>query len=110
HGCVAGIHVGFWDYPTFAALFVIGAIFLGILIFLLGLPRRIAISGSGRGLFQGLDRFPGCGAVDSSAQLGPKDVQRETNAMIALSSLLRSRPRRTAGAPHHVDGTSHIKE
>jgi len=39
-----GFHVGFWDYLTFAALFVIGAVFLGILIFLLGLPGCIAIA------------------------------------------------------------------
>lgn len=41
---LVGFHVGFWDYLTFAALFVIGATFLGILIFLLGLPGRIAIA------------------------------------------------------------------
>jgi hypothetical protein len=34
----------FWDYATFAALFVIGAAFLGFIIFMLGLPGRIAIA------------------------------------------------------------------
>jgi Protein of unknown function (DUF3302) len=41
---LVGFHIGFWDYLTFAALFVIGVAFLGILIFLLGLPGRIAIA------------------------------------------------------------------
>jgi len=34
----------FWDYATFAALFVIGAGILGTVIFMLGLPGRIAIA------------------------------------------------------------------
>ena len=37
-----GFELDFWDYVTFAALFVVGVVFLGVLIFLLGLPGRIA--------------------------------------------------------------------
>jgi hypothetical protein len=39
-----GFHVGFWDYVTFAAMFVIGAAFLVVVILILGLPGRIAIA------------------------------------------------------------------
>jgi hypothetical protein len=39
-----GFHVGFWDYATFASLFVITAGFLGLAVFILGLPGRIAIA------------------------------------------------------------------
>jgi hypothetical protein len=39
-----GFHIGFWDYVTFAALFFIGVVFIGVLIFMLGLPGRIAFS------------------------------------------------------------------
>ena len=39
-----GFELDFWDYVTFAALFVIGVAFLGVLIFILGLPGRIAIA------------------------------------------------------------------
>jgi len=39
-----GFQIDFWDYVTFAALFVIGVAFLGVVIFLLGLPGRIAIA------------------------------------------------------------------
>jgi len=39
-----GFHVGFWDYATFAALFIIVAAGLGAAVFILGLPGRIAIA------------------------------------------------------------------
>ena len=39
-----GFHVGFWDYVTFLSLFVIVASFLGAVVFILGLPGRIAIA------------------------------------------------------------------
>ena len=39
-----GFPLDFWDYVTFAALFFSGVVFVGVLIFLLGLPGRIAIA------------------------------------------------------------------
>lgn len=39
-----GFDLDVWDYVTFAALLFIGVVFLGVLIFLLGLPGRIAIA------------------------------------------------------------------
>src|SRR6478609_758551 len=39
-----GFHVGFWDYVTFVALFVVAAAFLTAAVFILGLPGRIAIA------------------------------------------------------------------
>jgi len=39
-----GFELDFWDYVTFAVLFFCGVVFLGVLIFLLGLPGRIAIA------------------------------------------------------------------
>ena len=39
-----GFELDFWDYVTFAVLFFIGVVFLGVLIFLMGLPGRIAIA------------------------------------------------------------------
>src|SRR5271170_7964794 len=39
-----GFHVGFWDYATFAAMFIIGATGLAVVVFILGLPGRIAIA------------------------------------------------------------------
>jgi len=39
-----GFHVGFWDYVTFVALFVVVAAFLTAAVFILGLPGRIAIA------------------------------------------------------------------
>jgi len=109
-----GFHVGFWDYLTFAALFVIGVAFLGTLIFLLGLPGRIAIARN----------HPEADAVYFMGWIGflavvpwiqaliwafkptdvvdlrylPKEVQRETNAMIA--SLKGEPPPEKPTAPH----------
>jgi hypothetical protein len=39
-----GFHVGFWDYVTFGAMAVILMAFLALAVFILGLPRRIAIA------------------------------------------------------------------
>jgi hypothetical protein len=39
-----GFHVGFWDYVTFAAMFVIGVAVLAAAVLILGLPGRIAIA------------------------------------------------------------------
>jgi Protein of unknown function (DUF3302) len=39
-----GFTIGFWDYVTFLALFVLGAAGLVFVVFLLGLPGRIAIA------------------------------------------------------------------
>jgi hypothetical protein len=39
-----GFQVGFWDYATFVALFVLVAAGLALAIFVLGLPGRIAIA------------------------------------------------------------------
>jgi Protein of unknown function (DUF3302) len=39
-----GFSLGFWDYVTFLALFVLVAASLGLAVFVLGLPGRIAIA------------------------------------------------------------------
>jgi Protein of unknown function (DUF3302) len=39
-----GFHVGFWDYVTFLAIFVIVVAGLCAAVFILGLPGRIAIA------------------------------------------------------------------
>lgn len=39
-----GFALDFWDYVTFACLFVIGAAFVVVLLFLGGLPGRIALA------------------------------------------------------------------
>jgi hypothetical protein len=39
-----GFELDFWDYVTFATLIVLGAAFLVALVFILGLPGRIAIA------------------------------------------------------------------
>jgi hypothetical protein len=39
-----GFQVGSWDYATFGALFIISVAFLAVLVFMLGLPGRIAIA------------------------------------------------------------------
>jgi hypothetical protein len=109
-----GFHVDFWDYVTFAALFVIGVAFLGTLIFLLGLPGRIAIA----------RKHPEADAVYYMGWIGflavvpwvqaliwafkpsdvvdlrylPKEVQSETNAMIAR--LKGEPPPEKPTAPH----------
>jgi hypothetical protein len=39
-----GFHVGFWDYVTFIAIFIVVVTFLVAGVFILGLPGRIAIA------------------------------------------------------------------
>jgi hypothetical protein len=39
-----GFHVGLWDYLTFLVLFIVVAAGLGLAVFILGLPGRIAIA------------------------------------------------------------------
>ena len=39
-----GFPIGFWDYVTFLALFILVAAGLGLAVFILGLPGRIAIA------------------------------------------------------------------
>jgi len=39
-----GFPLDFWDYVTFAVLFFLGVAFLAFLIFVLGMPGRIAIA------------------------------------------------------------------
>lgn len=39
-----GFQLGFWDYATFAALFIIGAAIGGAVLLILGLPGKIAIA------------------------------------------------------------------
>ena len=43
-GRLVGFHVGFWDYVTFAALFVITATGLAKAVLILGLPGHIAVA------------------------------------------------------------------
>jgi hypothetical protein len=96
---LVGFSVGFWDYVTFVALAVIGIAFIGVLVFILGLPGRIAIA----------RKHPEAEAVYIMGWLGflavvpwiqafmwafkptniidirnlPKEEKRETDAMIA---------------------------
>ena len=39
-----GFSIDFWDYATFLSLFFLGAMGLGFVVFMLGLPGRIAIA------------------------------------------------------------------
>jgi hypothetical protein len=39
-----GFSLGFWDYATFLSLFVLVVAGLGLAVFILGLPGRIAIA------------------------------------------------------------------
>jgi hypothetical protein len=94
-----GFHVGFWDYVTFLAIFVIVVAGLCAAIFILGLPGRIAIA----------RKHPEADAVYLMGWIGflavvpwiqamiwafkpttvidvrylPKERQRETDAMVA---------------------------
>ena len=94
-----GFRLDFWDYVTFAVLFVIGVVFIGVLIFLLGLPGRIAIARNhpeaDAVYFMGwvgflavvpwikalIWAFKPADVVD--LRYLPKDVARETDAMVA---------------------------
>ena len=94
-----GFQLTFWDYATFAALFICLIAFLGALVFICGLPGRIAIARN----------HPEADAVNLMGWIGflavipwvqaliwafkptdvvdlrylPKDVRRETAEMIA---------------------------
>jgi len=39
-----GFQIGFWDYATFIVLAILVAAGLGVAVFVLGLPGRIAIA------------------------------------------------------------------
>ena len=93
-----GFHVGFWDYATFLAGFIIVLAGLSAAVFILGLPGRIAIA----------RKHPEADAVNLMGWVGfvaivpwiqaliwafkptdvvdirylPRDVQRETDEMI----------------------------
>jgi hypothetical protein len=96
---LVGFQVGFWDYATFAAMFVIVVAGLSAVVFVLGLPGRIAIA----------RRHPEAEAINVMGWVGflavvpwmqallwafkpttvvdirylPREEQRETEAMIA---------------------------
>jgi len=94
-----GFRLDFWDYVTFAVLFFSGVVFVGVLIFLLGLPGRIAIARNrpeaDAVYFMGwigflavvpwiqalIWAFKPTDVVD--LRYLPKDVARETDAMVA---------------------------
>src|SRR5262249_24512387 len=99
---VVGFALGFWDYMTFGAMFVIVMAFLALAVFILGLPGRIAIA----------RRHPEADAIYLMGWIGflavvpwiqaliwafkptdvidirqmPKERERETEAMIARLS------------------------
>jgi hypothetical protein len=99
---LVGFQVGFWDYATFAAMFVIVVAGLSAAVFVLGLPGRIAIA----------RRHPDADAINVMGWVGflavvpwmqallwafkpttvvdirylPEEEQRETEAMIARLS------------------------
>jgi hypothetical protein len=94
-----GFQISGWDYLTFLVIFIIGVAFLALVIFILGLPGRIAIARN----------HPDADAVNAMGWVGflavvpwiqafiwafkpttvidirylPEDEQRETKAMIA---------------------------
>ena len=106
-----GFDVSGWDYLTFLAMFIIGVAFLALVIFILGLPGRIAIARN----------HPDADAVNAMGWVGflavvpwiqafiwafkpttiidirnlPEEERRETAAMIArLKGEVRSARRR----------------
>jgi len=107
-----GFHVGFWDYVTFVAIFVIVVAGLTAAVFILGLPGRIAIARN----------HPEADAVYLMGYIGflavvpwiqaliwafkpttvidvrdmPKERQRETDEMIARLDRLEGK----ASSPH----------
>jgi len=111
-----GFQVGFWDYVTFAAMFVIASAFIVVLILILGLPGRIAIA----------RKHPEADAVSLMGWVGflavvpwiqaliwafkptnvidirnlPQEEQRETAAMIAR---LTGKAKMPDDAPPHKD-------
>jgi hypothetical protein len=92
--------IGFWDYVTFAAFFIIGVAFLAAVVFILGLPGRIAIARPEADAVYWMGwigfiavvpwiqaliwAFKPTDVVD--LRYLPKEVQRETAAMIARLS------------------------
>ena len=109
---LVGFHVGFWDYVTFVALLAVVFACLAAVIFILGLPGRIAIA----------RKHPEAEAVNLMGWLGflavipwiqaliwafkptnvvdlrrlPKEEQRETEAMIArLTDKAQPKPEKT---------------
>ena len=96
---LVGFHIDAWDYATFASVFVIMCGFLALVVFVLGLPGRIAIA----------RKHPEADAVNLMGWVGflaivpwiraliwafkptdvvdirymPEQEQRETDAMIA---------------------------
>ena len=114
-----GFELDSWDYVTFAALFFVGVVFLGVLIFLLGLPGRIAPA----------RKHPEADAVYFMGWIGflavvpwiqaliwafkptdvvdlrylPRDVQRETDEMIAR---LRGEKPAPASNPERQSGSA----
>ena len=68
-----GFELDAWDYATFVVLFLLVLSALIFLVWLAGLPGRIAIPQTSRrrgGQDDGLRRFPRGGAVDSGVHLG----------------------------------------
>ncbi len=117
-----GFHVGFWDYVTFVAIFVIVAAGLSAAIFILGLPGRIAIA----------RKHPEGDAVNLMGWIGflavvpwiqaliwafkptnvidirhlPEEEQRETDAMIARLTGKAPSPRAPPEEPPNKSPTS----
>jgi hypothetical protein len=116
-----GFHVGFWDYVTFVAIFVIVVTGLTAAVFILGLPGRIAIA----------RKHPEADAVYLMGYIGflavvpwiqaliwafkpttvidirdmPKERQRETEAMIARLDRLEGK----APSPHTPPGEPPVR-
>lgn len=117
-----GFHVGFWDYVTFVAIFVIVAAGLCAAIFILGLPGRIAIA----------RKHPEADAIYLMGWIGflaivpwiqaliwafkpttvidvrylPKEERRETDAMIARLAGKAPSPEAPPGEPPGKSPTS----
>jgi hypothetical protein len=117
-----GFHIGFWDYVTFAAMFVIVSAALSAAIFILGLPGRIAIA----------RKHPEADAVNLMDWIGflaivpwiqaliwafkptnvidirylPEDERRETDAMIARLSGKAPLPRAPPEEPSNKSSAS----
>src|SRR5215469_6468207 len=114
-----GFHVGFWDYVTFGAIFVIVLAFLALAVFILGLPGRMAIARN----------HPEADAIYLMGWIGflavvpwiqaliwafkptdvidirrlPEETQRETEAMIARLSGQASSPQARPTVPLQED-------
>ena len=117
-----GFHVGFWDYVTFLAIFVIVVAGLCAAVFILGLPGRIAIA----------RKHPEADAIYLMGWIGflavvpwiqaliwafkpttvidirdmPKERQRETDAMIARLDRLEGKAPSPPTPPGEPPGKS----